>query len=102
MRDGTSINIHIPNPTGVNRAGLIVCSLLDIQTQQFVDYNISEHCNEHDGLRKQAPRLRSDDVIVGDRNYGKPVLMEERYFHTRFVFRLSKHLMLTREFVESG
>ena len=66
------------------KASLNLCSLLDINTQKFVDYTISKSCNEHDSLSTQVNKLQTNDLIIADRNYGKYVFNEKTIFKSWF------------------
>lgn len=90
------------NSLGLNKASVTVCSMLDIDNGKFIDYNISENCNEHEGLKSQLYLLNRSDIIVGDRNYGKPGLMSHLYNSVGFVFRVSHSLKMSKQFLKSG
>ena len=98
--DGTVISLHMKNSLGLNKASVTVCSLLDMNKGTFIDYNIAENCNEHDGLKQQMHLLTRNDVLVGDRNYGKPGLMGYLYDSVKFIFRVSHSLTMSKKFLK--
>lgn len=99
--DGSVISISLENKNGVAKASLNLCSLLDINTQKFVDYTISKSCNEHDSLSTQVNKLQTNDLIIADRNYGKYVLMKKLYSKVGFLFRISKNMNIYKDFIAS-
>ena len=88
-----SANVSSDNTTRVGKVSLTLCSLLDIDSQVFIDYSISDTCDEIGALRTQiTTSLKPTDLIICDRNYGNFEFLMSVNDDIRFITRLPVHL----------
>jgi len=94
-----SINASSDDMKHVGKASMTLCSLLDIESRMFVDYLISESCDEIGALRTQIVTcLKPTDLIVCDRNYGNFEFLKSVNNDIRFITRLPVHLNIVKQF----
>ena len=98
--DGTICKCSFRNEHGKNIASYTISIILNTMNNLIYDYRLCFNNNELSGILNA--KLTLSDIIVLDRGYSKLSLMDKLSKRTNFVIRLTRNLMIYKNFIKSG